>query len=103
MEKGKLTVIKLLIVLISFCLIDRGITLFISGNNVQNIFSLSHTNDLEIPHQQHLLNFTEDEEWMEINKFDTSCLNLNSIEFLSSSEFVSQEFADSIWQPPKFV
>jgi hypothetical protein len=103
MEKGKHTLIKFLIVLISFCLTDRGISLFVFGNDVQNIISLNHTNDLEIPHQQHLLNFTEDEEWVEIFKFDTSRLNLNSIGFLFNFKFNPQEFSDSIWQPPKFV
>jgi hypothetical protein len=103
MGKGKHTVIKLLIVLISFCIIDRGISLLVFSSNPQNIISLSHTNDLEIPHQQHLLNFNEDEEWVAVFKFDSSCFRSDSIGFLSGIEFAPQEFPDSIWQPPKFV
>jgi hypothetical protein len=103
MEKGKQAIIKLLIILISFCLIDRGISLLFFGERVQNLVSLSHTNDIEIPHQQHLLNFTEDEEWVEVSKSDMYFFNLNSVKFLFTLKFASQEFLDSVWQPPKFV
>lgn len=103
MEMVKRAITKLLIILISFCFIDNGISLLIFSSNVQNPISLSHTNDIEIPHQQYLLNFIEDDEWLDVFKFNTSCFNLNSDKLLFALDFASQEFPDSIWQPPKFV
>jgi hypothetical protein len=103
MEMVKRAIIKFLIILISFCFIESGISLLIFGSNLQNPVSLSHTNDIEIPHQGHLLNFIEEDEGMEVFKFDTSCFNLNSDNFLFTLNFASQEFPVSIWQPPKFV
>jgi hypothetical protein len=103
MEIVKRTIIKLLIILISFCFIERGISLSIFVSDLQNPVSLSHANDTEIPYQQNLLNIIEDDDLGEIFKFNTCCFNLNSGKLLFNLNFASQEFPDLIWQPPKFV
>lgn len=101
MEKGKRTVIKLLIVFISFFCIDGGRSLLLINNNIQILFAHNHLSDIEIPHQHHLINFNDEEKWLESFKFNFSCFNLNSIKYSYTLNTVSQEFSDSIWQPPK--
>jgi hypothetical protein len=101
MEMGKRIVMKLLIVLISFSFLDRGTSFFVFGFNLENLISPSHTNDIEIPHQMHLTNLIEDDEWVEIYKFNTSCFNPNSVKIIFTLNFASREFKNSIWQPPR--
>jgi hypothetical protein len=71
--------------------------------NEQILFTHDPENDLEIPHQQHFANFTDDERWFGSFKFDFSSFNLNSVKFIYTLNYSTQEFLDSIWQPPKFV
>ncbi|MFA5819719.1 MAG: hypothetical protein WC854_10645 [Bacteroidales bacterium] len=103
MEKGKRIIFKLLIVLISVFFIDGGKSLLIVSNNIQIIFNQDHTNDFEIPHQHHLTNFSTDEKWLNSFRFDFSCFDKNPVNFLFTLNTASQDFSDSIWQPPKFV
>ncbi len=103
MEKVNRTVIKLMIVLISFFCIDGGRSLVLIKDNIQIIINQDHVNDIEIPHQHHLVNFNDQEKWLELFKFNFSCFNHNPVKFLFTLNTASQEFSDSIWQPPKFV
>jgi hypothetical protein len=64
------------------------------SNNIQILFSRNHANDFEVPHQHHILNFSTEEKWLDLSKFDFSGFN---------HIVIPQEFPDSIWQPPKFV
>jgi hypothetical protein len=103
MEKRRHIVYKLLIVLISIVFIDGGNSLMLVSNNLKVIINQDHNKDFEIPQQHHLVNFSTDEKWIETLTFDFSCFNLKSVKFLYSLNTASQEFPDSIWQPPKFV
>jgi hypothetical protein len=103
MEKGKRIIIKLLIVLISVYFIDGGRSLLLVSNNIQIIFAQDHTIDFELPHQHHHVNQSADEKWLGSLRFDFTCINVNPVKFLYSVNSYSQEFPDSIWQPPKFV
>jgi len=102
MEKGKSLIIKLLIVFISVLSIDGGRSMLLTGSKIQLILSHNH-NEVEVPHQHQFFNLHDDERWIETFKFDFSCLNQCPFKFLFESENPSQEYADSIWQPPKFV
>jgi hypothetical protein len=103
MEKSKRSVIKLLIVLISFFCINGGKSLCVICNFEQVIFTYDHVNDIEIPHQQHFDNFAEEEKWLESFRFNFSSIHNNSVKLLFTLNFSPQEFLDSIWQPPKGV
>jgi hypothetical protein len=103
MGKGKQTVIKLLSVLISLFCIDGRRSLMLISINEQILITHDLVNDTEIPHQQHFANFTDDEKWLGSFKFDFSSFHLNSVKFIYSLNFSTQEFLDSIWQPPKSV
>lgn len=102
MEKGKSLIIKLLIGFIFILSIDSGRSLLLTGSKIQVILSHNH-NEVEVPHQHQFFNLNDDERWVETFKFDFTCLNQCPFKFLFESENPSQEYADSIWQPPKFV
>jgi hypothetical protein len=103
MEKGKRALIKLLIVLISVVFIDGGRSFLLVSSNLQNILNHNPANDIEIPHQHHIVNFSTDEKFLESFKIEFSCFKNSSIKINLSQDIASQEFSDSIWQPPKFV
>jgi hypothetical protein len=103
MEKGKRLIIKLLIVLISVYFIDGGRSFLIVTNNIQILLARNHSNDLEAPHQHHIVNFNTDEKWVVPHRFDFPWFKNNSVKFLFSQNIPSQEFLNSIWQPPKFL
>ena len=103
MGKGKRIVIKLLIVLISLFCLNGGRSLMLISNNQQILFTHDLVNDFEIPTQQHFANFTDDEKWFGSFKFDFSSFHLNSVKFIYTLNFPTQEFQDSIWQPPKNI
>jgi hypothetical protein len=103
MGKFRHIVSKLLIIFISVFFIDGGKSFLLVSNNLQVIINKDHTNDLEIPQQNHLVNFSTDEKWIESFIYDFSCFNFKSVKFSFILKPASQEFPDSIWQPPKFV
>jgi hypothetical protein len=102
MEKGKSLIIKLLIVFISIVSIDSGRSLLLTGSKIQVILSHNH-NEVEVPHQHQLLSFNDDEKWVETIKIDFSFPQQCPVKFLYISKNPSQEFTNSIWQPPRFV
>jgi hypothetical protein len=92
-----------LVVLISVCFIDGGRSFLLVSNNIQIILDHDRTNDIEVPHQHYQVNLSTDEKWVESHRFDFLCLNNNPVKFSFTLNSASQEFQDSIWQPPKFV
>jgi hypothetical protein len=102
MEKSKHLIVKLLIVFISVLSIDGGRSLLLTGNKIQVLLNHDH-NEVEVPHQHQLLSLIDDEKWVETIKFDFSVREQCPFEFLYISKNTSQEFTDSIWQPPRFV
>ena len=94
------TVIKILIVLISFFCIDGGRYLLIISCNLHVVLAHNHGNDVEVPHQHHFVNFYEEENWLESFRYDYSCFNIYPVKFLLTLITDSQEYSDSIWQPP---
>jgi hypothetical protein len=103
MQKGRRTIIKLVIVLISLFIIDGGGSFLLVGSNIKTLLNRNHANDIEVPHPHQVLNFSTDEKYLDTVKIDFSCLNQNSVKFPLTFNIPSQEFSDSIWQPPKFV
>jgi hypothetical protein len=103
MEKLKEVIIRFLIILISLCIVDGGISFLITDSSLQILLVEDHTNDIEIPHQQHLGNFAEDEKLMGSSRIDFSSFHMNSILFLFTLNSSPQVFLDAIWQPPKNV
>jgi len=101
MRKGKLTIIKLLIVVISVLSIDGGRSFLFIGNNIQMFLSKDHFSDIEVPVQHNIVVFNDDEKWVGSLKFDFSCNVNRPVKFLFTLNIVKQEFHESIWQPPK--
>jgi hypothetical protein len=102
MEKGKRTIAKLLIVLISFFCVDGGRSLLLINNNIQILLNQEHKTDFEAPHQHHLISFNDEEKWMDSFRIDFLGFNYGPLKSSDNLGAHSQEFSDSIWQPPKF-
>ena len=103
MGKGKKAIITLLIIITSMFLVDGGRSFLFLGDKLQILLTQNHKNDIEIPHQHHIINFQDEEKWVESFNFDFSGFNQSSVGFLSAINFVPQEFLDSVWQPPRSV
>lgn len=103
MEKAKRDIAKLLIVLISFFCIDGGRSIMLITDKIQIIVNQNHINDIDIPHQHHLVSLNEEEKWLESFSLVFFCFNSSPEKFYFYLNTSSQEYSDSIWQPPKFV
>ena len=103
MKKGRFTIIKLLIVLLCIPFIDGGRTFFFMGDKIQIILNNSQKSDLEVPGQLNYLNFNEEEKWMEYSGFDFTFAFTHSVKFRFIQPIISQDFSDSVWQPPKWL
>jgi hypothetical protein len=103
MVKGKHTLVKLLIIVISFFCLDGGRSILFIGNNIQILIDQDHIKDIDIPHQLYSVSYHQEEKWLESYRFDFSCFITIDVKYLYKLNIPSQEFPDSIWQPPKFV
>jgi hypothetical protein len=103
MKKGKQVIIKLLIVLISFFIIDGGRSVYLITNNLQIILASDNLTDLELPHQHNHLDFGEDDKWADSINYNFALLNFTPLIFTFNQDISSRDISDSIWQPPKFV
>jgi hypothetical protein len=103
MEKGKRILIRLLIVLISVYFIDGGRSFLLVSDNIRILLVRNHVSDLEAPHQHYVISFNTEEKWVNVLKYDFSFFAHNPVKLMLSQDSPSQEFTDSIWQPPKLL
>jgi hypothetical protein len=103
METGRRFILRLMIVLISLFFIDGGKSLLLVSDNIQIILNQDHPNDFEFPHQHHIVSFSTDEKWLGSFGFDFSCVSNKPVKFLYDLSYPTQDFTDSVWQPPKFI
>ena len=103
MEKGKRTVIRLLIFLISYFCIDGGRSLLLINDNGRVVYDHELINDSEVPHEKHFVICTDDEKWVGSSKPDLSCSHLNLGRFFFTLNSSPREFSGLIWQPPETV
>ena len=103
MEKGKKILFKFLIVLVTLICADNGRSFAFAGNGIQVLLSHHHDKNAEEPHQNHFTNLNDDEKWIQadMNKVLNSTITL--LPSLFDTENPSQEFSDSVWQPPKLI
>ena len=101
MKWVKGTLIKFLIVLISIFCIDGGGSFLIISKNMSVVLVHNKTSDIEVPHHHHSGNFYDEENWLESFRFDFSFPNNNPLKFLITLITDTQEYSDTIWQPPK--
>src|SRR5512133_60021 len=101
MGKIKLIIIQLSVILISVLSIDGGRSFLSSGDHIQLLLSSDHLNDIEVPHQHHYNNFSDEEKWSESVRFDFSCHSFQPFNFSYTLNSFSTEFSVSVWQPPE--
>jgi hypothetical protein len=103
MVKGKRTLVKLLIILISFFCVDGGRSLLLVANNIQVLICQDHMKDIDVLRLDHPANFNQEEKWIGSFRFDFLYLSTRPVKYLYILEITSQKLPDSIWQPPEFV
>jgi hypothetical protein len=102
MDRVKRILIKLLVVFISFFFIDGGKTILFIADNVQILLDHNQNSDLEIPHYHNLNKYDDDEKWMKSNSFELSYSFTKPVFVLYYLNNISSEdYAGSVWQPPK--
>ena len=102
MDRVNHLLIKLLVVFISFFFIDGGKTIMVIGNNVQIHLHHYQNSDLEIPHQ-HNLNIYDGEKWVKSNSFELLYSSTISVPLFYHLIKSTEDYAESVWQPPKSV
>lgn len=93
-------IITLVIFCISTILVDNGRAIMLLSDTIKIQIDHDHR-DLEIPHQHNINGSAHDEELLGLN--NTIFSYAYKILFLSTyiCETVPQDYAGSIWQPPK--
>jgi hypothetical protein len=99
MNKVKYIVLSLLVIFISFLIIDEGKT-FMLIDNIQIHLNHNQNNELEIPHQ-HKLNTTDDEKCMSLKSFELSFSSAKLLLFACNLNERTVDYNGLIWQPPK--
>lgn len=71
------------------------------GNNVQILLKHNQNNDLEIPHQHHLIKYYDDEKWMKSNSFEFLSSYIKPLQSFYYLLIRTEYYPGSVWQPPK--
>jgi hypothetical protein len=103
MDKLKHIIISLLVIFISFLLIDEGRTVLLIGDNMQIHLNHGQNKEIEIPHQHNFNRYYEDVKWMSSNSFELSCISEKLILFPYYLNRRTQDYSGLVWQPPKSV
>jgi hypothetical protein len=92
-----------LVIYISFLSIDGGKTILVIGNNVQILMHHNQNSDLEIPHQLNLNIYDDDDKWVKSNSFELLYSYSIPVPLLYHLIKSTEDYAGSVWQPPKSV
>jgi hypothetical protein len=101
MDKVKRIIISLSIIFISFYFIDGGKTMMLIGTNIQILLNQEHNSDLEIPHQHSFNKSADDEKWIKSNSFELLYSYIKPVLILCYLTISTEDYAGSVWQPPK--
>ena len=99
MDKVKNIIISLLVIFISFFIIDEGKTIMLI-DNIQIHLNHNQNNELEMPHQ-HKFNPSDDEKWMDLKSFELSCSSVKLLIFPCYLNERTVDYKGLVWQPPK--
>jgi hypothetical protein len=102
MDKVKHIIISLLVILISFLIIDEGKTIMQIVNNIQFHLNHSQNKELELPHQ-HNFNRSDDEKLMNSNTFELPSSSVKLLLFSNYFNKWTEDYTGLVWQPPKSV
>jgi hypothetical protein len=92
-----------LVIYISFLFIDGGKTILVIDNNVQILLHHNQNCDLEIPHQHNLNIYDDDDKWVKSNSFELLYSYSIPVPLLYHLIKSTEDYAGSVWQPPKSV
>ena len=100
MDRVKYIIISLLVIFVSFLIIDEGKTIMLIGNNIQIHLNHNQNNELEFPHQ-HKFNSSDDEKWVDLKSFELSCSSVKLLLFPCYRNNGTVDYKGLVWQPPK--
>jgi hypothetical protein len=100
MNKVKYIIISLLVIFISFLIIDEGKTIMLIGNNIQIHLNHNQNNELELPHQHNCYQ-SDDEKWIDLKSFKLSSSSVILLLFPCYPDRKTEGYKGLIWQPPK--
>ena len=103
MDKVRHIIISLLILYISFLLIDEGKAILLIGDNIQIHLNPDQNKELEIPHQHNFNRYNDDEKWMNSNSFELSFSSETLLFFPGYFNKRTEDYTGLVWQPPKSV
>lgn len=94
-------IVKLIIVFISFLLVDGGRTFIFAGINIHHILDHKHNRDIETPNHVSLVKLDDTEKWIESQNAGINSAGTRNVDIINVRNLESQGFLKSIWQPPK--
>jgi hypothetical protein len=100
MNKVKQFLISLLVIFISFLIIDEGRTIMTIGENIEIHLNHNQNKELEIPHH-HNFNRCDVEKWIGLNSFKFLCSSSKLLLFPNYLNKGTEDYTGFVWQPPK--
>ncbi|GEM_PF-6521730 len=103
MKSGNKHIIKLLALLLAALIIDGGHTYYLLHNQSHPVILHKHSFDLEVPCHDRYEKLADDE-----NLIKSEDQELISVFYMSGytsfiSQYNSQDFSNTVWQPPRFI
>jgi hypothetical protein len=95
--------LRIPVLLLSILIIDGGHTYFLLHSNLHPIVVHKNNCDLEIPNHDRYEKLAEEDNWVAsgdqtLNLFYKICGYISFIPFYNS-----QDFSNSVWQPPRYI
>ena len=101
MSKYNKIIIQLIFALIIILVIDNGRTLLVISSNVQNLISLKHNSDLDIPDCDNSNRISDIDNWIVSGAPETTFTAIAGNFFAGIHSMAISDFSTSVWQPPK--
>ena len=102
MGKGKYHIVKLLIVVISVLTINSGKSFPYVSNDISIHLAADKINDIEVLQEHNHISFLDDDNWA-LSVIRNFSHNNKPVNISFTLNCVTEEFSDSIWQPPESI
>ena len=103
MKTGNIFTVKFLALLLSALVIDGGHTYYLLHNQSHPVILHKHSFDLEVPGHDRYEKLADDENL--IKSEDQELISIICMNGYTSfiSQYNSQDFSNTVWQPPRFI
>lgn len=101
MNKARLLLLRLFLLIVSATFIFGGRSYIISERNYLCYPAGDQTNDLETPDFHFFSYATDEERWFSKEEFHVEFQNIAFSGIVNNSRLIPDDFSDPVWQPPK--